>query len=365
MTWPFSKSQMPELSPEQLWIFERLYEFLSSEAQQIDQYPHSLKSRMLAGSNADQTPDGFGYFGLSQTNPIPVNGPIGEILYLSALRAGGKRLLFHRLKSINEIDVFECVAIDGSHWGVLYLDMYHPRKSKRAPDGYAIAKDNVLLSGVTQKVDDFPRSLYSAVVSYSEKRLGLSIADPSIRIAVESQGFVRPLSHAKRLDEISVPSKGDLVDELSNEVISAQTAIYDVLLDFHHGMLDGNIALPKENIQYCEIVFLALTAAIESLFRWQVQEAATVADKICEKVLRIFNESGETQVPMGVTVKAFRSRFPIYRDALLKLQEDETVFGLRLTRALFGKDDPVIGMALSAVIVILLGTLKEVIVTGR
>ena len=129
--------------------------------------------------------------------------------------------------------------------------------------------------------------------------------------------------------------------------------------------LDGKIALPKENIQYSEIVFLALTAAIESLFRWQVQEAATVADKICEKVLRIFSESGETQVPMGVTVKAFRSRFPIYRDALLKLQEDETVFGSHLTRALFGKDDPVIGMALSAVIVVLLGTLKEVIVTGR
>jgi hypothetical protein len=365
MTWPFSKSQKPELPPEQIQAFEQLSQFLSSEAMQVDQYPHSMKSRMLAGSNADQRPDGFGYFGISETNPIPVNGPIGEILYLSALRVGGKKLLFHRLRSINEIDVFECVAIDSSHWGVLYLDMYHPRKSKRAPDGHAIAKDNVLLSGVTLTVEDFPHSLYSIIVSYSERRFGMSIADPGIRTATESQTFVRPLSHTKSLGEISVPSKGNLIEELSNEVISAQTAIYDVLLDFHNGFSDGNTGLPKESIQYSEIVFLALTAAIESLFRWEAQDAAAVADKISERVLRIFSESSETQAPMGETLKAFRTRFPIYRDALSKLGNDRTAFGLQLTRALFGKDDLLIGMALSAVIVILLGTLKEVIISGR
>ena len=71
---------MTKFPPEQIQAYELLFQFLSSEAQQTDQYPNSLKLRMLAGSNADQRPDGFGYFGISQTNPIPVNGPIGEIL---------------------------------------------------------------------------------------------------------------------------------------------------------------------------------------------------------------------------------------------------------------------------------------------
>ena len=59
------------------------------------------------------------------------------------------------------------------------------------------------------------------------------------------------------------------------------------------------------------------------------------------------------RTPMGETVVAFRSRFPVYRDALSKLGDDQTAFDLQLTRALFGKNDLLIGMALSAVVVIL------------
>jgi hypothetical protein len=239
-------------------------------------YPESLRSRMSKGSDTDQNPDGFGYFGTSQSNPVPVNGPIGEILYLSSLRVKGKRLLFHRLKSVKEIDVFESVCIDGSHWGILYLDMYHPRKSRRAPEGYAIAEDNALLSGVTYQVDDFPQSLYAGIVAYSEKRFGMSIADPSIRIAIENHAFDRPSLHLKRLNETVGHPNRDMVEEIANETISAQTAIYDTLMDFHHRMVDGKIWLPKESIRFTEIVFFALTISIHSIFRWQVEDVTAV-----------------------------------------------------------------------------------------
>jgi hypothetical protein len=39
--------------------------------------------------------------------------------------------------------------------------------------------------GVTA-VPDFPKALYSAIVSYSQRRFGISIADPEVRMALEA-----------------------------------------------------------------------------------------------------------------------------------------------------------------------------------
>src|SRR3546814_6331822 len=63
----------------------------------------------------DKDPNGSGPFGFTETNPIPVNGPIGQLAYLSRLETqSGQRILFHRLGAIDKVDVFEAVTFDGS-----------------------------------------------------------------------------------------------------------------------------------------------------------------------------------------------------------------------------------------------------------
>jgi len=85
---------------------------------------------ITAGAYVDEIENAFCNFGLILTNPIPVNGPIGEVIYLSSLRQLGKtKILFHRIGSIDGFDVFESVSVDGKTWDIFYLDMFHPRKS--------------------------------------------------------------------------------------------------------------------------------------------------------------------------------------------------------------------------------------------
>src|SRR3546814_13912845 len=74
-------------------------------------------------------PNGSGPFGFTETNPIPVNGPIGQLAYLSRLETqSGQRILFHRLGAIDKVDVFEAVTFDGSGWFIFFVDLYHPRR---------------------------------------------------------------------------------------------------------------------------------------------------------------------------------------------------------------------------------------------
>jgi hypothetical protein len=37
--------------------------------------------------------------------------------------------MFHRLGSLGGIDAYEVVSLDGEVWDILFLDLYHPRKS--------------------------------------------------------------------------------------------------------------------------------------------------------------------------------------------------------------------------------------------
>jgi hypothetical protein len=363
MIWPFPKADdsVPAVATQ---MYECMFKLLNDEAEQIDQYPEPLKSEMINGSDCDENAGGFGSFG-TLTNPIPVNGPIGEILYLSALRLGGNRLLFHRLTSIDKVDVFECVGIDGKHWDLLYLDMYHPRKSKRTPKGYAIADDNVLLSGIAYEVADFPHSLYSGIVSYSETRFGISIADPMVRIAVERNSFVRPPSHSEILQEYSgdyrETTKLAFVNQFASETIDAQKQIYEILMKFNQWTKDGKSQLPLENIRFDEIVFFPLAAAIHSLLSWFSGDATSLADDICKSVLRTNVDEGGLTMTMWEAVELFRGRFAVYKRILLSVENDQFSFGLQLSQAFLGKENPLIGAALAGISTIILKIMKDII----
>lgn len=98
-----------------------------------------------------------GEFGRAVSNPIPTNGPIGTLAYLSSLKTKtSERILFHRLNTIGKVDVYEYVSWSGSEWGFLFVDMYHSRKTALEPDGFARSTEPMQLTGFNHFWDDFP-----------------------------------------------------------------------------------------------------------------------------------------------------------------------------------------------------------------
>ncbi|MEA2949730.1 MAG: hypothetical protein QOI40_5060 [Alphaproteobacteria bacterium] len=187
---------------------EKLIRFFEDESLQNDRAPKAVREKIIGGTSVDEIPGAFGEFGLTLTNPIPVNGAIGEVVYLSSLRHAGKtQILFHRLGSLSGIDIYEIVNIDGSAWSILYLDFYHPRKSSRSPKGYSIAsrdQSSYRLYGVNYLVPNFPYGLFKAVGDYSDRLLGPSMVPLELRTIEGTVRFVRPKNHLRLRDDLEV-----------------------------------------------------------------------------------------------------------------------------------------------------------------
>jgi hypothetical protein len=118
-----------------------IWQIIEDEAYQNNMLPAEMSDPIKRGLAVDKLPTAVGPFGQVETNPIPVNGAIGELAYLSRLESLNKsHLLFHRLGSVNFIDVYETVSINGRHWDLLFLDPYHLTKSKLAPEGFRLGE---------------------------------------------------------------------------------------------------------------------------------------------------------------------------------------------------------------------------------
>ena len=152
----------------------------------VEQYPALFAKQILSGESCDQVNGGYGEFG-SVMNPVPVNGALGEIKYLAKLRGlTGQALFFHRLGSVTSpvlsdmADLYEVVCLDGTQWGRLHLDMYHPRRSNQAPDGFSLVPFNKSIGmdlplgfGINATAPDFPYGLTELLVQiYGNKALG-------------------------------------------------------------------------------------------------------------------------------------------------------------------------------------------------
>ena len=134
----------------------------------------------------DALPLASGPFGTTDTNPIPVNGPQGEVVYINRLRSpSGCGFFFHRLGSLKSkvylhpIDDFELLAIDGSANFHLFFAMYHPRRSQLLPAGCTRVPWNrmadlerlmckIAAFGTTSIVPDFPWGLPAAIRQSAE-----------------------------------------------------------------------------------------------------------------------------------------------------------------------------------------------------
>ena len=192
-------------SPEADAIFQKLDRFLSDERAQNSQLPVAVRSEIEGGLSCDAIPGAVGEFGRNYQNPIPVNGPVGEILYLSNIRTMNQiPIMFHRIGSREGIDGFECVSLDGKVWDIFFLSLYHPRKSRRAPSGYRIAQGDsrrALFMGTNQFVDGFPRRIQDAVRDAHQQWLGVPMRSPELRRALEQVSFDGTKEHYDLLRE--------------------------------------------------------------------------------------------------------------------------------------------------------------------
>jgi hypothetical protein len=199
-------SDKTRVSPEVEAIFKKLDRLMDDEKAQIDGLPEPFRSEVRSGADCDQIPGAAGEFGRDPQNPIPVNGPLGQMIYLSNLRtATSQKIMFHRLGSFAKIDAYETVSLDGAVWDILLFDLYHPRKSRRAPTGYRIAtgaERERLLLGANDFVASFPDQLPDAIANTNERLLGGRMRPRQVREAIERINFMRPADHESRLNSV-------------------------------------------------------------------------------------------------------------------------------------------------------------------
>ena len=181
---------------------ERIRRILEDEQLQLDMIDPVMKEMIESRPAYDKDPNGTGPFGYSETNPIPANGPIGQLAYLSKLEtARRERILFHRIGAVNAIDVFEAVTFSGSEWFILFVDLYHPRRSRLTPEGFQFTQEIALFSGFQNLCPDFPYDFVE--MKQAERESGLSIAYIAVSKVIEgieNRVYQRPTGHKAKLD---------------------------------------------------------------------------------------------------------------------------------------------------------------------
>jgi len=195
------------LPPEVEAIFERIVKLFDSDDEQNKLYPEPIRSTIIQGLSCDELPGGKGDFGRTPSNPIPTNGPLGQVIYLSKLRTVGPRnwlglrtrgspVMFHRVWSeegpTGPVDAYKVRSLDGAVEEVLYLSMYHPRKSKKSPSGYILEpkldSDNWLY-GVNHAVPNFPQKLDAYIRKWQMEMLGVPLPVSRVRKAINGSEF--------------------------------------------------------------------------------------------------------------------------------------------------------------------------------
>jgi len=179
--------------------FKKILKLIENEHYQNSLLPKLIQSEIINGVSVDKLPGATGRFGFEENNPIPVNGPLGELTYMSQLETNeGERLLFHRIGSRNKIDIFEAVTFSGSSWHRFFLDFYHPRRSKLAPEGFRLGEPKQF-SGFHNFCSNFPYDFLES--KKAERESGLSFAYiplSAILPQINSQAFHRPDEHVEK-----------------------------------------------------------------------------------------------------------------------------------------------------------------------
>lgn len=196
----------------------------------------------VSGEDCDEMAGATGPFGHSYKNPIPVNGQLGTYKYLTKLRsATGRALLFHRLGSMASpvskysVDVYEVVDVDGKSWDVIFVHMYHPRRSNNAPAGYTLSPfnsktgDHIFGFGVDVYCPNFPYDMPEAIVAHN----GFDEVSKLARKTIGVTTHLRPNSHKDKVTMVSTMLEGRA---LGNH-LSLAPSLSAYVEEFTHGKL--------------------------------------------------------------------------------------------------------------------------------
>lgn len=182
-------------------IAREIWKLIENENYQNSLLSDLIRTKVITGTNVDEISGATGHFGFDLNNPIPVNGGFGELAYLSRLETDqGEQLLFHRIGSINTIDVFEAVTFSGSSWYILFMDLYHPRRSKIAPKGFRIALSPKQFSGFTNYCPNFPYDFTENKEAQRDNGLLIAyIPSNNILAQIKNQVFKRSVAHKEKI----------------------------------------------------------------------------------------------------------------------------------------------------------------------
>lgn len=228
-------------------LFEKLNQFLNSDLIQNEALPTVLKSILTQGECGDTISGATGEFGLSVNNPVPVNGPVGEVTYLSALcLEDGRAIWAHRLGAIGRVDVFEIVSEDGLDWFLLYLSPYHFRKSNLTPRDFRF-RDVPRVRGIfatNANVPNFPFGLQEAIREWSMATLGIPLRSPGLTSALEITAFERPIRHLAKIQGLPLDGRTPQESE-AREIILIAFA--------HKKLFTPLLAVMRKSIGYEEL----------------------------------------------------------------------------------------------------------------
>lgn len=199
------KNLNPELSVR--GIFEKMHKMLHSEEIQNANLDPLL--RTMLRRNEPNRALGYGY-GYSPNNPIRVNGPLGEQLYIAMLRGlDGQVVIGHRLGSLNTLDIYEVATSDFSQWAVLFFDMYYQNKDIAAPAEFAIDTSGTrTLTAVNKFMANFPNNFYYDLIETVKDQIGFPLINTSIR-EIYSDGITRPAAHQDLMNHVVVVARAE------------------------------------------------------------------------------------------------------------------------------------------------------------
>jgi hypothetical protein len=200
--------------------------FKKKENKFVDNSNNPLAYKFAQGESCDVMANTYGEFGKEATNPIPVNGPKGEILYLNNLRTNkGEPILFHRIAyqevaGIDEaVDIFEITNSNGNIWDIIFLHMYHPRNSNVSPKHFSLTNSNSIFAnlpvglGITNWTDDFPNGLSNVVDNFYGN---IAPVSKVITNMTKNTEFIRPISHLTNL--VNLNSANHFFEKLCKDI---------------------------------------------------------------------------------------------------------------------------------------------------